>query len=447
MTPLTQVQETVEQESYLAQDLQQPHVPKPFPSSSGHMFGDYFSPGRTWSFKKNTLLDARARRIFETTAMGCAHDAYPFHMPLEAKAGPCVQADGHPMLMMSSYDYLGLIGHPRIDRAAQEAIHRYGTSTSGARLLTGTLDIHNTVERDLAEFKGTEAALTFSSGYMANLGLITGLFGPSDRIIIDALCHRSLLDACKMAGVQVQRFRHNDPESLREEIRKNPAGMPPANRTVIISDGVFSMDGDICCLHDLIAIKKEFGCFLFIDEAHASGVLGATGRGTDEHFGIDTAEVDLWSGSLAKSIPSVGGFVACSQEVAIFLQHASSPYIFSAAMAASAVAAISEGLAILREEPQRVARLKANGDYLRSGLQALGYDTGLSETAIIPVVLNDEVTTGLFARKLRDYGIIAAPVMFPAVAQGVARLRLCVTAAHTVEQLDFVLDVFRQLAA
>lgn len=440
MTPLTSVQEPVEQEVYQAQELNESKL---FPSSSGHMFGDYFTPGRTWSFKKNTLLDTRARRIFETTAMGCAHDAYPFHMPLEAKAGPCVQADGHQMLMMSSYDYLGLIGHPRIDAAAKAAIGHYGTSTSGARLLTGTLDIHNTVERDLAEFKGTEAALTFSSGYMANLGIITGLFGPSDRIIIDNLCHRSLLDACKMAGVQVQRFRHNDPESLRDEIRKGPA----ANRTVIISDGVFSMDGDICCLHDLIAIKKEFGCFLFIDEAHASGVLGATGRGTDEHFGIDTSEVDLWSGSLAKSIPSVGGFVACSQEVAIFLQHASSPYIFSAAMAASAVAAISEGLAILREEPERVARLRSNGDYLRSGLQALGYDTGLSETAIIPVVLNDEITTGLFARKLRDYGIIAAPVMFPAVAQGVARLRLCVTAAHTMEQLDFVLDVFRQLAA
>ncbi|HEY0263306.1 MAG TPA: aminotransferase class I/II-fold pyridoxal phosphate-dependent enzyme [Granulicella sp.] len=405
------------------------------------MFNGYFDTERQWSFKKGGILDARARRIFETTALGCAHNAYPYHMPLEAKAGPCVTADGQQMLMMSSYDYLGLIGHPRIDKAAKDAIGRYGTSTSGARLLTGTLDIHNTVERDLAAFKGTEDAITFSSGYMANLGLITGLFGPSDRIIIDNLCHRSLLDACKMAGVQIQRFRHNDAESLREEIKKGPA----ANRTVIISDGVFSMDGDICCLPDLIAVKKEFGCFLFIDEAHSSGVLGATGRGTDEHFGIDTSEVDLWSGSLAKSIPSVGGFVACSQEVGIFLRHASSPYIFSAAMAASAVAAIIEGLAVLREEPERVARLKANGDHLRNGLKALGYDTGYSETAIVPVVLNDEITTGLFSRKLRDFGIIAAPVMFPAVAQGVARLRLCVTAAHTREQLDYVLDSFRQL--
>ena len=413
-----------------------------FSSSSGKMFGKYFSPGKTWSFKKTDLLDTRARRVFENTALACSFDAYPYHMPLEAKAGPCVIADGHEMLMMSSYDYLGLIGDARVDAAAVEAIGRYGTSTSGARLLTGTLDIHREMEQDLAAFKGTEDALTFSSGYMANLGVIYGLFGSSDRVIIDELCHRSLLDACKMAGVQLQRFRHNDPQSLRDELQKPNT----ANRTLIVSDGVFSMDGDICCLPELIALKKEFGAFLLIDEAHASGVLGRTGRGTDEHFGIATNEVDIWTGSLAKSIPSSGGFIAVTQEVAIFLQHASSPYIFSAAMAASSVAAISTGLAILQAEPERVARLKANGDHLRSGLQKLGFDTGLSATAVIPVVLRDEQTTALFARKLRDFGIIAAPVMFPAVAQGAARLRLCVTAAHTFAQLDFVLDVFRQMA-
>lgn len=414
-----------------------------FSSSSGKMFGDYFTPGRTWDFKKAGLLDARARRVFEGTALACSVDAYPFHMPLQAKAGPCVIADGHEMLMMSSYDYLGLIGDRRIDDAAIQAISRYGTSTSGARLLTGTLDIHREMEVALAEFKGTQDALTFSSGYMANLGVIYGLFGPADRVIIDELCHRSLMDACKMAGVQLQRFRHNDPQSLRDELQKPNT----ANRTLIISDGVFSMDGDVCCLPELIALKKEFGCFLLMDEAHASGVLGATGRGTDEHFGIDTSDVDIWTGSLAKSIPASGGFVAVSQEIAIFLQHASSPYIFSAAMAASSVAAITTGLAILKEEPGRVARLKDNGDFLRAGLQQLGYDTGLSSTAVIPVILKDEATTALFARRLRNHGIIAAPVMFPAVAQGAARLRLCVTAAHTREHLEFVLDVFRQLAA
>ena len=183
-----------------------------------------------------------------------------------------------------------------------------------------------------------------------------------------------------------------------------------------------------------------------MDEAHASGVLGETGRGTDEYFGIDTDEIDLWTGSLAKSIPASGGFVACSREVAIYLQHASSPYIFSAALAASSVAAVTMGLSVLRDEPWRVAAIQRNGDFLREGLRALGYDTGLSTTAVIPVILKDEATTALFARKLRNFGIIAAPVMFPAVAQGVARLRLCVTAAHTLDQLSFVLDAFRQLA-
>jgi glycine C-acetyltransferase len=230
---------------------------------------------------------------------------------------------------------------------------------------------------------------------------------------------------------------------VRDELQKPNQ----ANRTIIISDGVFSMDGDICCLPELVALKKEFGCFLLIDEAHASGVLGATGRGTDEHFGIPTGEIDIWTGSLAKSIPANGGFVAVSQEVAIFLQHASSPYIFSAAMTAASVAAISTGLRILRDEPERVTRLRQNGDFLRAGLQRLGYDTGLSETAVIPVILKDETKTALIARSLRDHGIIAAPVMFPAVAQGSARLRLCVTAAHTMEHLQHVLDVFEALAA
>jgi glycine C-acetyltransferase len=211
---------------------------------------------------------------------------------------------------------------------------------------------------------------------------------------------------------------------------------------LIISEGVFSMDGDICCLPELVAIKKEYDCFLMMDDAHAIGVLGATGRGCDEHYGIETSEVDIWTGSLAKSIPSNGGFVACSQEVAIFMQHAASPYIFSAATGPASVAAAIAGFEILRDEPERVDTLRENGLFLRNGLRELGYDTGLSETAVVPLMLDDEATTALFARRLRDYGILATPVMFPAVAQGAARLRLCVTAAHTTEMLQFALDAF-----
>ena len=415
---------------------------KSFPSSSGEMFDQYFHRETKWSFKKNDLLDSRARRMFETTALACAVDAYPFQVPLEGRSGPTVMADGHEMLLLSSYDYLGLNGHPRVERAAMEALAKYGTSTGGARLLTGTLDLHREMERAIAEYKGTEAALTYSSGYLANVGVIAALFGPADRVIMDVFCHRSLLDACRMAGVQVQRFKHNDPDSLRHEIMNGPE----ANRTLIISDGVFSMDGDICCLPDLIAIKKEFGCFLLIDEAHATGTIGATGRGTDEYFGIDGSDVDMWTGSLAKSIPSNGGFVACSQQMSIYLQHGSSPFIFSGAMNGASVAAIREGFAVLKDEPERVARVQENARFMREGLQNLGYDTGLSETPVIPVMLQDETATAMMARRLRDHCVLAAPVMFPAVAQGSARLRLCVTAAHTKQHLEFALDAFGKLA-
>jgi 8-amino-7-oxononanoate synthase len=412
-----------------------------FPSSSGGLFDGYFSGGRSCKFSKNDLIDARGRRLFETTSMACRADAYPFQIPLEGRTGPEVKADGQSMLMLSSYDYLGLIGDPRIDDAAIKAILKYGTGTGGARLLTGTTDQHLRMERDLAAFRRTEAAITFSSGYAANVAVIGALLGPADRVIMDALCHRSLTDACRFAGVQLQRFQHNDVESLQQEIENGP----PANRTLIITDGVFSMDGDICRLPEILAIKKKFGCYLLVDDAHATGVLGAHGRGVDEHFGIAASEVDIWTGSLAKAIPSTGGFVAGSQELAIFLQHAASPYIFSAALSPASVAAIREGLSILVQEPERVARIEQNASFLRCGLKKLGYDTGLSETAVIPVILKDEVRTALFARKLRDYGILAAPVLFPAVPQGSARLRLCVTAAHTQAHLEFALDVFKKM--
>ncbi len=414
---------------------------KHFRSSSGEIFNGYFSEGRTWSFKKQDLLDARARRLFESAALACSVDAYPFQAPLARKAGPCVETEGHEMLMLSSYDYLGLIGDARIDAAAIEAVRRYGTGTGGVRLLTGTLELHREVEQQLADFKGTEASLLFTSGYVANLAVISSLFGPADRVIADTFSHRSLMDACRLAGVQVQRFQHNDPGSLRHELENGPQ----ANRTLIISDGVFSMDGDICCLPELVRLKKEFGCFLLMDESHATGVLGAGGRGTDEHFNLDTSEVDIWTGSLAKAIPSGGGFVAGSRELMIFLQHASAPFIFSGAMPAPSAAAVGAALGIVEKEPERVDRIRANAEFLRGGLQSLGFDTGLSQTAVIPLMLFDDARTALFARELRNRNILTSPVMFPAVAQGASRLRLCVTAAHTEAQLGYALDVFSTL--
>ena len=371
----------------------------------------------------------------------CEAGVYPYQLPLEGRSGPWVQAEGRRLLMLSSYDYLGLIGDPRIEDAAIQAVRTYGTSTGGVRMLTGTADLHHEMEREVAVFKGVAQAVTFSSGYLANLAIVASLLSVQDRVILDSLSHRSLVDACRLAGVPLQRFRHNDMDSLRAEIRTGG----PYNRTLIVADGVFSMDGDICRLPDLIQIKRETGSFLMIDESHASGVLGRTGRGTDEHFGVSASEVDIWTGSLAKGIPSNGGFVAGSQELAIYLQHSAAPFIFSAALAPASVAAVTASLKILKREPERVEKLNRNAEFLRDGLKELGYDTGLSETPIIPVILKDETHAALMAGRLREMGIGVTPILFPAVPLGSARLRLCVTAAHSLDDLQFALDGFRRL--
>jgi 8-amino-7-oxononanoate synthase len=410
-------------------------------TAEGAFFETFFTSADSRDFRKGSLIDNRARRLFDMTAAACEAGVYPYQLALSGRSGPWVQAEGREMLMLSSYDYLGLIGDPRIDEAAMEAVRIYGTGTGGVRLLTGTLELHRQMEKDLAAFKGTEAAITFSSGYSANLAVVAALLTSQDRVILDALAHRSLVDACRLAGAPMQRFRHNDPDSLRHELKNGP----PANRTLIVADGVFSMDGDICRLPELIELKKEFKCYLMIDESHATGVLGAHGRGTDEHFGIPAGDVDIWTGSLGKAIPASGGFVAGSQELAIYLQHAAAPFIFSAAVCPMAVAAARAAIQIIETEPERVARLKCNSDFLRGGLRDLGYDVGLSETAVVPVLLGDEQTAGGVAAHLREMGILVSPIMFPAVPLGTARLRLCATAAHTFETLGIALDAFRQL--
>ncbi|HVT95493.1 MAG TPA: pyridoxal phosphate-dependent aminotransferase family protein [Bryobacteraceae bacterium] len=409
--------------------------------AQGSLFNGFFSNGSKLAFHKDAIIDARGRRVFDMISRACAAGAYPYQLALEGRSGPWVQAEGRDMLMLSSYDYLGLIGDPRVDEEAIEAVRKYGTGTGGVRMLTGTVDIHHQMEKELAAFKGTAEAITFSSGYLANLAVVSALLSPQDRVVMDALSHRSLLDACRLTGVPVQRFAHNDPASLRKELKSGA----PANRTLIIADGVFSMDGDVCRLPELIELKKEFGCFLMVDESHATGVLGAHGRGTDEHFGVRASDVDIWTGSLAKAIPSNGGFAAVSQEIGIFLQHAAAPFIFSAALCPAAVAAVRATLRILEREPERVVRVRQNAAFFREGLQAMGYDTALSETAVIPVILGEDAKAVLFAGRLRELGILVTPVLFPAVAQNGARLRLCVTAAHSTQDLEFALEAFRGL--
>ena len=413
----------------------------PTTTAAGGLFRGFFASKKSLTFDRTSLVDSRARRLFEMTRRACNAGVYPFQLALEGRSGPWIQAEGHKMLLLSSYDYLGLIGNPRVDQAAMEAIRKYGTGTGGVRMLTGTIDLHHQMESELAAFLGMEETITFSSGYLANLAVVSSLLGAHDRVVMDCLAHRSLADACRLAGVSLSRFAHNDCSSLRRELESTP----PAGRTLIVADGVFSMEGDICPLPELIELKKEFGCYLMIDEAHALGVLGPGGRGTHEYFRVAAKDVDIWTGSLAKAIPSNGGFAAVSQELAIYMQHSAAPFIFSAALCPAAVGAIRESLAILKSGPERVGRLKHSADFLREGLRHLGYNVGASETPIIPVILGDEATTTLFAGRLRELGVLATPVLFPAVPQGASRLRLCVTAAHASHDLEFALDAFRRL--
>lgn len=412
-----------------------------FTSSSGGIFNGFFANRKSSNYHKHNLVDGRARRVFDMMAAACDAGVYPYQMALQTRTGPTVKAEDREMLLFSSNDYLGLVGDPRIDEAAIDAIRKYGTGTGGSRMLTGTIDLHHEMEYDLAAFKGTAEAITFTSGYMANLAVVSALLTPQDRVILDSLSHRSLVDACRLAGVPLQRYAHNDMTSLRHELETRTT----ANRTLIVADGVFSMDGDICRLPEVVELKKEFGCYLMIDDAHATGVLGKTGRGTDEHFGMAATDVDIWTGTLAKAIPSSGGFAAVSQEVGIYLQHAGAPFIFSTALNPSAAAVVRAGLAIIREEPERVARLNWNAKFLRDGLKELGYDVGASETPIIPVILREEAAAALFAGALRDRGLMVTAVTFPAVPMGSARLRVCMTAGHTQENLEYALSVFRDL--
>jgi glycine C-acetyltransferase len=343
--------------------------------------------------------------------------------------------------MISSYDYLGLIGHPTIESAAVEAIHKYGTGTGGVRLLTGTTDLHCLLERELAAFKGTEAALTFSSGYLANLAVISALFGPSDRIIIDSKAHRSIVDACRLSRVPTERFDHNAPSSLKKKLEKESMG----RRTLIIVEGIYSMDGDICPLPEILELKKKYGACLMVDEAHSFGVLGAKGRGVDEHFKVEPKDVDIWMGSLSKAIPSNGGFIAGPKDLIIYLQHAAPPFIFSAALCPSAVAAAREALRVIEREPERLVKLNNNAGFLRDRLKELGYDTGLSESPVIPIILGDQEKTLRLTRKLFALGIISVPITKPAVSPSGTRIRLCATAAQDEAFLQEIIEGFRKV--
>jgi 8-amino-7-oxononanoate synthase len=387
------------------------------------------------------LLDIRAaHHWFDLLKYGDDTDQYNFQEVIQGKGGAEVIIRDKSFYMMSSYDYLGLIGHPKIESAAIDAIREYGTGTGGVRLLTGTNELHCELEKSISQFIGTGSAMALSSGYMANVAAIAGLFDRNDLVVADERIHRSIADAFKIAGVPSVYFKHNDLLSLKELLEKHR----DQKRKLIVVEGVYSMDGDICPLPEIVRLKNEYESFLMLDEAHSLGVLGATGRGATEHFGIDPDCIDILTGSLSKAIPTNGGFIAAREEVIVYLKHGGSPFMFSAALSPANTAASIKSFEIIDEEPWRLKMLWKNVELFIQSFRKYNIDISQSQSPIIPVICGQKERAFTLSKKLFDRGFLANAVVFPAVPASRARLRLCCTAAHTENIIQIFTNVLSE---
>ncbi|HSY84370.1 MAG TPA: pyridoxal phosphate-dependent aminotransferase family protein [Gemmatimonadaceae bacterium] len=380
-------------------------------------------------------------RDFTRLAEAKASGLYPYFVPIESSTGTEVVIDGKRRVMIGSNNYLGLTHDPRVIAAAQAAIEKYGSACTGSRFLNGNTDLHDRIEVKLAELTGKEAGLVFSTGFQTNLGVIATLVGRTDFVYIDKLDHASIVDGCFLSAGDTVRFRHGDLDDLEAKLAR---GNRNGGGKLIVVDGVFSMEGDIVDLPRLVELCAQYDARLVVDDAHSIGVLGETGAGTAEHFGL-TPQVDLIVGTFSKSFASIGGFVTGEREVIEYLKHQARALIFSASMPPSACAAVLTCLDIMAAEPERRQRLWENADYMRAGLRSLGYDTGVSETPIVPVIIGNDHLTFHFWRALFDNGVFTNPVVAPAVPEKESRIRTSYSATHTRDQLDFVLDVFAKV--
>lgn len=354
----------------------------------------------------------------------------------ELLSGSRVMVNGREMSMYASYSYLGLVNHPRINAAAKEAVDRYGTGTHGVRTLAGTLPIHNELEETIAAFKGTEAAITYTSGYATNLTVVSTLLGRGDYVISDKLNHASIVDGCMMSGAKFLRFRHNDMEALEQRLQQIPDGASK----LVVADSVFSMDGDIIDFPRVVELCRKYSAYLMIDEAHSVGVLGETGRGIEEYFGMP-GSIDIKMGTLSKTIPSVGGYVAGNRDLINYLRHASRAYIFSAALPPAQAAASKAAFEVILDEPWRIKKLNQNSKQFIDGLKGAGFDTLFTETAIVPVICGADEAAFEMTRSCQNRDIFVLPVVSPAVPPGMARLRATVTAAHEPEDINRAMQV------
>lgn len=364
---------------------------------------------------------------------------YPYFTPLQEVNGNKVLIDGKEMIMVGSNNYLGLTNHSRVINAAQQAMERYGVATCGSRFLNGTLDIHVQLEERLAEFMKKEAALAFSTGFQTNLGIISTVAGKGDAIITDRMVHASIIDACRLSFASVYKFKHNDMEDLEKVL----SSLEEDEGKLIAVDGVFSMEGDLADLPGIMSLAKKYNAKVMVDDAHGIGVMGKHGRGTPEHFGLEE-EVNLVMGTFSKSFASLGGFVAGEKKVISYIKHFARSLIFSASITPASVATVLATLEIIQTEPERRERLWQITEKMKSGFLAMGYNTGATETPIIPVFIGNDELTFMLWKMLRENGIFTNPVIYPAVPKEKSLIRTSYSATHSDEELETVLESFQR---
>jgi len=364
---------------------------------------------------------------------------YPYFTPIQEVNGNKVKVNGKEMIMVGSNNYLGLLDHPKVMQAAKDAIDRYGVATCGSRFLNGTLDIHVELEERLAKFMKTEEALTFSTGFQTNQGIISTIVGRGDAVITDRMDHASIIDACRLSYGEVYKYKHNNMEDLERIL----SSLDDKVNKIIVVDGVFSMEGDLTDLPGVVKLAKKYKAQLMVDDAHGVGVMGENGRGTAEHFGVEE-DVDLVMGTFSKSFASLGGFVVGEKKVISYIKHHARALIFSASITPASVATVLATLDIFEKEPERRKRLWEITAKMRNGFQAMGYDTGPTETPVIPVIIGDDERAFMLWKMLRELGIFTNPVIYPAVPHDQALIRTSYSASHSDEELDAVLAGFEK---
>lgn len=365
---------------------------------------------------------------------------YPYFHQLETGQDTEIIMEGKKTIMIGSNNYLGLTSHPEVVQAGIDAMKKYGSGCSGSRFLNGTLNIHVQLENELAEFLHKEAALTFSTGFQSNLGIISALAGRNDVIVGDKENHASIYDACRLSYAKLLRYEHNDMEDLEKVLQS----IEDTKGILIVTDGVFSMSGDICNLPEIVRLAKKYQARVMVDDAHGLGVLGKHGRGTAEHFGLED-NVDIIMGTFSKSLASLGGYMAGSRDAIEYVKHVSRPFIFSASITPASVACARKSLQILKAEPERVKALHDISEYVRQTLIKLGIDIIKSETPIIPIYTYDDQKTFLACKLLIDRGVYVNPVISPATPVGYSLLRTSYTATHTKEQMDYAMQQIKEV--